>query len=223
MAGKGPIAKFLPPRSAAGADRQGQALGRRRGVLRLRQGGQGRQARGRGAHPDRQRPRNLQDRRLRVLLDRRLPDVRVERGGEADRLLPQPLLHAAGRPRGAREGGSADDQGVPVRHRLQRRRTVVGGDPQPSPRRDEKGVRHRRLRRGRALGEVRRHVPRLPVRRAAARRHRARRRPDRDAAGGRGEPARSRALPDEPAGRGPDDGRPGRGHPEGSCASCTSG
>ena len=31
---------------------------------------------------------------LRVLLDRRLPDVRVERGGEEDRLLAQPVLHA---------------------------------------------------------------------------------------------------------------------------------
>ncbi len=35
----------------------------------------------RGARPDRQGP-------LRVLLDRRFPDVRVERGGEEDRLLP---------------------------------------------------------------------------------------------------------------------------------------
>ena len=31
---------------------------------------------------------------LRVLLDRRLPDVRVERGGEEDRLLAQPVLDA---------------------------------------------------------------------------------------------------------------------------------
>ena len=36
-------------------------------------------------------------------------------------------------------------QGDPIRHRLQRRRVVVGRDPQPSPRRDEEGVRHRRL------------------------------------------------------------------------------
>ena len=31
---------------------------------------------------------------LRVLLDRRLPDVRMERGGEEDRLLPQSVLDA---------------------------------------------------------------------------------------------------------------------------------
>ena len=36
-------------------------------------------------------------------------------------------------------------QGDPVRHRLQRHRAVVRRDPQPSPRRDEEGVRHRRL------------------------------------------------------------------------------
>ena len=41
----------------------------------------------RRARPDRQGP-------LRVLLDRRLPDVRVERGGEEDRLLAQPVLDA---------------------------------------------------------------------------------------------------------------------------------
>ncbi len=38
---------------------------------------------------------NLVDKdQLRVLLDRRFPDVRVERGGEEDRLLPQPVLDA---------------------------------------------------------------------------------------------------------------------------------
>ena len=39
-----------------------------------------------------------QTERIRVLLDRRFPDVRVERGREEDRLLPQPVLDAAGRP-----------------------------------------------------------------------------------------------------------------------------
>ena len=38
-----------------------------------------------------------------------------------------------------------DLQGDPVRHRLQRHRIVVGRDPQSPPRRDEEGVRHRRL------------------------------------------------------------------------------
>ena len=58
-----------------------------------------------------------------------------------------------------------------------------------------------------AGGEVRWDVPRLPVRRPAAWRHRAGRRPHRDASGGRREPARGRAVPDEPARRGLAHGR----------------
>ena len=54
--------------------------------------------------------------------------------------------------------------------------------------------------------EIRRHAARAVARRAAARRHRARHRPHRHAARRRGKPARSRAVPDEPARRGPDDG-----------------
>ena len=90
--------------------------------------------------PDREGP-------LRVLLDRRLPDVRMERGREEDRLLAQPVLdaeHGAGRVPGARserQGQAARPQGDPVRHRLQRHRAVLRRDPQPSPRRDEEGVR----------------------------------------------------------------------------------
>ena len=50
------------------------------------------------------RPRTEAHRRgpLRAGLDRRLPDVRVERGREEDRLLAQPVLHAAGRARRTR-------------------------------------------------------------------------------------------------------------------------
>ena len=69
-------------------------------------------------------------------------------------------------------------------------------------------------RRGRAGAEVRRHAARALARRAAARRHRARHRPHRDAAVRRGEPARGRAVPDEPARRGSDDGRAVRGSPK---------
>ena len=54
----------------------------------------------------------------------------------------------------------------------------------------------------------------LSLRRAAARRHRARHRPHRHAAGRRGEPARGRAVPDEPARRGPADGRAVGSHAE---------
>ena len=66
----------------------------------------------------------------------------------------------------------------------------------------------------RAGGEVRRHAARAFARRAAARRHRARHRPHRHAALRRGEPARGGAVPDEPARRGPADGRAVGGHAE---------
>jgi aspartyl-tRNA synthetase len=40
----------------------------------------------------------IDEERLRARLDRRLPDVRVQRGREEGRLLAQPVLDAAGRP-----------------------------------------------------------------------------------------------------------------------------
>ena len=40
-----------------------------------------------------------------VLLDRRFPDVRAEPGHRQDRVQPQPVLDAAGRPRGAEHAG----------------------------------------------------------------------------------------------------------------------
>ena len=99
------------------------------------------------------------------------------------------------------------DRGDPVRHRLQRRGIIVRRHPQSSPRRDEAGVRHRRLRRKRTARKVRRHAARAVARRAAARRHCARHRPHCHAAVRRGEPARGGAVPDEPARRRFDDGR----------------
>ena len=57
-----------------------------------------------------------------------------------------------------------------------------------------KAFAHRRLRRERDRGKVRRHDPRLPLRRAAAWRHRAGHRPHRDAALRRAEPARGHAC-----------------------------
>ena len=45
---------------------------------------------------------------LQVLLDRRLPHVRVERGEKQGRLLAQPLLHAAGRAGGAGDSDPLD-------------------------------------------------------------------------------------------------------------------
>ena len=60
---------------------------------------------------------------------------------------PQPLLDAAGRARGAGEQGPARHPRLPVRHRLQRRRAVLGRDPQPPPGHHVQGVRDRRLQR----------------------------------------------------------------------------
>ncbi len=105
-------------------------------------------------------------------------------------------------------------EGDPVRHRLQRHRIVVRRDPQSPPRRDEEGLRDRGLSGRSSRREVRRHAARALARRAAARRHRARHRPHRDAALRRGEPARGRAVPDEPARRGSADGRAVRGDAE---------
>ena len=94
---------------------------------------------------------------------------------------------------------SADDQGVPVRHRLQRLRDRLGRRAQPRAGSDGEGVRDRRLwREGRGRA-VRRHVPRIPVWRAAAWRHGGRRRPHCHAALRYDQPARDLAVPDEPA------------------------
>ena len=77
---------------------------------------------------------------------------------------------------------------------------------------DAQGFRDRRLRPRRDRGKIQGHAQRLPPRRAAAWRHRARHRPHRDAAGGRRESARSHHVPDDPVGAGPDDERPQRRH-----------
>ena len=63
----------------------------------------------------------------------------------------------------------------------------------------------------------------VPLRRPAAWRHRARHRPHRHAALRRGEPPRGDAVPDEPARRGPADGRAVGGRRRSSSASSTSG
>ena len=102
--------------------------------------------------------------------------------------------------------GSADHQGVPVRHHLQRLRDRIRRHPQPPPGGDGEGVRDRglwRKGRGRALW---RHVPRVPVRRPAAWRHGGGRRSHRHAVVRHHEFARNLAVPDEPAGDGPVDG-----------------
>ena len=148
-AGKGPIAKFVT----------GERLAKLKALTGAEDGdavffvadkpeaawkfaGQARTKVGQETGPDRRG-------RLRVLLDRRLPDVRVRRDGQEDRLQPQPVLDAAGRAGGAGDAGSADHQRLAVRHRLQRHRALLGRDPQPSPGDHVQGLRHRRLQQGR--------------------------------------------------------------------------
>ena len=100
---KGPIAKFLQHRSASPtmvAKRVGLKAGGR-AILRLRQAGEGRQLAGARASASATSSAR-EDGRVRVLLDRRLPDVRMERGREEDRLLAQSVLDAARRSRGPR-------------------------------------------------------------------------------------------------------------------------
>ena len=108
---------------------------------------------------------------------------------------------------------------LPVRHRLQRHRAVFRRDPQPSPRHHAEGLRDRRLS-ARSVLEAKfgGMLNALSLRRAAAWRHRARHRPHRHAAVRRGKPARGHAVPDEPEGRRPDDGRASEVTPS-SCAS----
>ena len=103
------------------------------------------------------------------------------------------------------------DQGVPVRHGLQRLRDCLGRHPQPSAGNDGEGVRDRRTVPRDGRGTLRRSLPRLPVWRAAAWRHGGRHRPHRHASGRREEPARSDDVPDEPAGLRSADGRAIRG------------
>ncbi len=108
------------PRGHGGGDGPAGPGAGRRGLLRRRRSGGVLQVRRIGA--DQAGAGSGADRagHLQVLLDRRLPHVRVERGGEEGRLLAQSLLHAAGRAGGFGEQGSAGDPGLSVRHRVQR-------------------------------------------------------------------------------------------------------
>ena len=112
--GKGPDRQ--EPRRRRGSRQLARADGARRRrcrVLRLRQEGRGREVRRRGAHASSASELGLIDEeRVPLLLDRRLPDVRAQRGDRQDRVQPQPVLDAAGRARGAGDQGPADDQGL---------------------------------------------------------------------------------------------------------------
>ena len=101
-------------------------------------------------------------------------------------------------PQGGIEALNGEDplshQGVPVRHGLQRLRDRLRRHPQPSAGNHGQGVRDWSARPRDGRGALRRPLPRLPVRRAAAWRHGGRHRPRRHAAGRRQEPARSHAC-----------------------------
>ena len=99
--GAGPLAKNIGAERTAAIRAQLGLEGGRCRLLRRRRPGKILEVRRPGAHqgrrgtePDRQGP-------VRARLDRRLPDVRVERGRQEGRLLAQPVLDAAGRPRRA--------------------------------------------------------------------------------------------------------------------------
>ena len=92
--GAGPLAKNIgPERTKQIADQLG--LERRRCLLLRRRQAEGfRQIRRARAHQSRRGARPDRQGSLRFLLDRRFPDVRVERGREEDRLLAQSVLDA---------------------------------------------------------------------------------------------------------------------------------
>ena len=97
--GAGPLANNIGAERTAAIRTPARPEGGRCRLLRRRRPGKilevfrpGAHQGGRGVEPDRQGP-------VRTRLDRRLPDVRVQRGREEGRLLAQPVLDAAGRPR----------------------------------------------------------------------------------------------------------------------------
>src|SRR5207249_343934 len=119
-----PRIPFAEAMTAYGSDKPDLRPRRRRALLRLRSEGRGREAGRASADTTRRRARTRRSQRLSLLLGDGLSDVRAERGHQADRVQPQPVLDAAGRTGGARGRRPADDQGVPVRHRLDRKSVV---------------------------------------------------------------------------------------------------
>ena len=160
----------------------------------------------------RARPRRRE--RLRVDLDRRLPDVRLV-GGRAALAGEPPSVHAS-RPRvgGAVRQGAWLGEVVAVRPRRQRQR--AGRRLVQDPRGRPPGARVRRasaLARGATI-EVRLPARRARDGRAAARRDRLRDRPDAHGARARSEPPGHDRLPEEPGWRRPDERRAFRRFPE---------
>ncbi len=86
------------PRAHRGDAPPARTEGGRCCILRRWRSGQVRQIRRPRPHQDRPGPQAGRRGPLRIRLDRRLPDVRMERGRKEGRLLAQPVLDAAGRP-----------------------------------------------------------------------------------------------------------------------------
>ena len=106
---------------------------------------------------------------------------------------------------------AAGDQGISVRHRLQRPRTVERCHPQSQTRYYVQGVRDCRTFATGSRSQIRGHDPRLALRRSAPRRHRPRHRPHRHAVGRRTEHTGGHRLSDEPECAGSAHGRAERG------------
>ena len=101
----------------------------------------------RGPRAERDRAGAGADRRgpLRLLLDRRFPDVRVERGEKRIDFCHNPFSMPQGGLEALNELTAARRARLPVRHRLQRRGAVLGRDPEPQARDHVQGLRDRGL------------------------------------------------------------------------------
>ena len=163
------------------------------------------------AAPPRPRARPDRRRRVHVPLGDRLPDVRVGRGRGA--LDARSTTRSRGRPTsGATRSPSDPGSALAYAYDLIVNGNELGGG---SFRIHEPELQAQvfdllALTAGRAAREVRLPARRARDGRAAARRHRARHRPDDDGARGRAEPPRRDRVPEEPGGPRPDVGRADR-------------
>jgi aspartyl-tRNA synthetase len=180
--GRGSARQQHRPRAHRGDPRAARPEGRRCRVLRRRRSRQVLEVRRPGAHQARRGVEPDRQGRFELAWIVDFPMYEYNEDDKKVDFSHNPFSMPQGGLDALQRAGPADHQGVPVRHRLQRLRDRLRRHPQPPARGDGEGVRDRRLwrkGRGRAL---RRHVPRVPVRRAAAWRHGGGRRSHRHAA-----------------------------------------